>query len=409
MAGALRLTDQPPPLAQRELRLGGDIRFAVPPTLTTMAGDDPFRTSRTLFVQSGYGWLAVDLTPCIVLDDPATQLKPLLLLRDLAYGPGEVQQVDEQVWSCQRRADGPFPGAAYLMVDSGGEAVLAEFRWNSISPRPAEMRGQVEVAWQQIKANIAFPANSGVAELVRRGEGAIESLPKDPAELLPPDWQEVLTWQWFDDATPHTAQAIARYELGAESLHYSQLPDLTPPLIASGQELVDWYLSRDGSSYRYICRRLVPRPSLTQISELKNGVLHTRIFRGQQPLLDSRSDDLGPYVPGGLLPLVLGKLPNKKMVLRSESFLGIAAAAAPPLLILSPTADESRTMPGQQKPMRCWSIEVNGTGLVSHWYFDEAGQLMIVDLPGKLHVQRKEKTVAPPTTSRSALDEKVDD
>src|SRR5206468_2525652 len=93
------------------------------------------------------------------------------------------------------------------------------------------------------------------------------------------------------------------------------------------------------------------------------------------------------FVPGALLPLVMGKLKlsGGPMLLRTESFLGCEALGLPEPLTILIRPDESATTrkaEGESQPMRCVTAEVNGTGTVTRWYFRQSGELEYVQFPG---------------------------
>jgi hypothetical protein len=90
------------------------------------------------------------------------------------------------------------------------------------------------------------------------------------------------------------------------------------------------------------------------------------------------------YVPGQLLPLLMGKLSSTPMLLRAESFVTSEAPGAPePLTILiRPATNTTRKAEGDPTPLRCLTAEVNGSGRVSRWYFTSGGEVECVELPG---------------------------
>jgi len=104
--------------------------------------------------------------------------------------------------------------------------------------------------------------------------------------------------------------------------------------------------------------------------------------------------------PGGLLPLVLGKLPFEPMLLSTES-MPATPGVSPGLILLrlDPAFDLPRTLPGSREPMRCWNIMQSGCGESSRWYVDEKGKLQAVAFAGESGVaaQRVAPRFANPT------------
>ncbi len=90
------------------------------------------------------------------------------------------------------------------------------------------------------------------------------------------------------------------------------------------------------------------------------------------------------FIPGQLFPLIVGELSPGPMLLKTESFLEYECVAAPePLTVtIRPGPATSRKADGDEHPMRCVTAEVNGSGCLSRWYFNAAGELQSVELPG---------------------------
>jgi hypothetical protein len=103
------------------------------------------------------------------------------------------------------------------------------------------------------------------------------------------------------------------------------------------------------------------------------------------------SNDPAPpqFVPGALLPLLLPQLARDPMVLTSDTFPGREGIGPPqPLtLIIRPgddaspatTATTAGVGAGAGGSLRCVTVQVNGTGALSRWYFRKTGELARVD------------------------------
>src|SRR5262249_7101392 len=94
------------------------------------------------------------------------------------------------------------------------------------------------------------------------------------------------------------------------------------------------------------------------------------------------------FVPGALLPLLLEKLAadGKSMLIRTDSFPGFETVGAPEPLTLR--IEPGPAVPGQsdgekteKTPMRSLTIEVNGRGQISRWFFRADGEIDRVELP----------------------------
>jgi hypothetical protein len=82
------------------------------------------------------------------------------------------------------------------------------------------------------------------------------------------------------------------------------------------------------------------------------------------------------FVPGGWLSLLIGELTRQPMILRTESFVGHEGAAPPePLtLIVMHNAEATTRSAVDGTPLRCVTVQVNGSGEVSRWFFREDGR-----------------------------------
>jgi len=92
------------------------------------------------------------------------------------------------------------------------------------------------------------------------------------------------------------------------------------------------------------------------------------------------------YIPGALLPLVLGKLKPTPMLIRTESFPGGWEAVGPAellsVLIRPDETATTRKADGESGPMRCVTAQVNGSGEITRWYFRQSGELECIELSG---------------------------
>jgi hypothetical protein len=98
------------------------------------------------------------------------------------------------------------------------------------------------------------------------------------------------------------------------------------------------------------------------------------------------------FVPGALLPLLIGQLSRDPMLLLTDSFPGPEGIGPPQLLALMIRPAENRTRAttgtatraGDSASLRCVTVQVNGTGAQSRWYFRKTGELETVEWPGGL-------------------------
>jgi hypothetical protein len=96
------------------------------------------------------------------------------------------------------------------------------------------------------------------------------------------------------------------------------------------------------------------------------------------------------WVPGCWLPLLLGQLADKPMILRTESFVGCDGAPLPGLLTLLVSRGSGGPVKPDEmgEPMDCVVVNVNGTGQLSRWYYSKDGTLRYIDFADGLRARQ---------------------
>jgi hypothetical protein len=395
VANSLRLDAQPEILAGPQLSLPDNIHLETPRSLATFATHDKLRVSRTLVDTAAPDWLAVDLVPCVVLaHDPAPELLAMLMLRDSAWGLETVRQIDESTWTCQRRPEEAFGAWAYLRINGDGRALLAEFR--TAMPASAPVQARVEALWQQISPAIAFPNPSNVRERVKTGSAAVAQLPADPAALLDRP-QTVQSWEWYSEDLPKTSTMTIQYGFNATDAWGMITTENGPPPGSSNQQHSQWRLNRDGGVYDHLLIRF-GSARFSQECHLLNHRLQLTTRQIPGPVFQSVGEVPAAYLPGGILPLVLGRLPAQPMILHTETILAPheLPAIIPLRLLMEPAEDLPKHLPKHEQAMRCWSIRLNGASDSTRWYLDDAGQLHSITYPAGTHLHRLENETNAP-------------
>jgi hypothetical protein len=239
-----------------------------------------------------------------------------------------------------------------------------------------------------------FEDEADLSELLNRGVAARQAFGGDPHVLI--DWENPNEiWRWYDEISSRTS--LLRLAYRDEGVWVSASGSTTAglPMFAFDTEFFSWRLARDWSSYDFELTRAGQSSSLSHSVRVRKGKLESEIVEGGDGMIRGTADVSGIYVPGGLLPLVLGKLPFEPMLLSTES-MPATAGASPGLILLrlEPAFDLPRKLPGAPEPMRCWNVTLNGCGESTRWYVDEKGKLQAVVFAGKVILQRKEPDTA---------------
>lgn len=397
VAQSLRLDAQPELFAGPELQWGDGVRVEVPKGLVTFAVQDVLRVSRTLVDTEAPGWLAVDLVPCTVLaHDPGPEMLGMLMLRDAAWSVDDFRQIDESTWVCQRRSDSPFPAWAYLRIGGDGRAMLAEFRGGL--PGSAAMQARVEALWERLSLGIAFSGQGNVRERVKRGAAALRQGPADPAALLE-RVEPIQIWEWYSEDLPKTSAMKVQYGSNEAEVWGIVSSQDGPPLGSSVEQLSRWRLARDGGAYDHLLTH-TGSTRFSQECRVAKGMIHLATRRTPGMAFQSAGEVPEGFVPGGILPLALGRLPSEPMILHTEAMLapGELPAVVPLRLLMEPASDLPKHLPDHPQPMRCWSIRLNGASDATRWYLDDAGQLHSVTYPAGTHLHRRESNVNSPAS-----------
>ncbi|MGA2500998.1 MAG: hypothetical protein ABSH20_24950, partial [Tepidisphaeraceae bacterium] len=389
-----------PKSAGGPLELAEDIMLTVPAGLAEPSSNPPLRLDRTMMSLSSPGWLAVVFTPCWLLPgETGTTLGQRLLLRDPAYAPGEVEKIDDHTWRCKRAAGQAFPGTAYLRIGSTGRGVIVEFRWSS----PGGAGPDVEDLWERISETLAIAPTRTLPALLNAGAKALAGVGPDPRELFR-DRPSEDRWQWFNERSSQVAGGVVRRRVDEHGIWCKGMTDQWPPLSGNGREVFEWSIERDWSGYEMSLFRAGPMPVLSQESRLERALVLSVIGDGNRALARGETPVQPWFVPGGLLPAVLGRAPLEPMALETESIAGIVdSASAVPLLVLAePAFDMPRRLPNEIEPMRCWSVTISGWGQSSRWYYDPAGQLRHIAFAGGVHMTAIEPPTTRPATAPAA-------
>ena len=378
------------------LELADDIMLTVPAELAEPSSAPPLRLDRTMMSLASPGWLAVTFTPCWLLPgETGTTLGQRLLLRDPAYAPGQVEKIDDRTWRCHRSAGQAFPGTAYLRTSSTGRGLTVEFRW---SP-PGGAGPDVEDLWKRISETLAIAPTRALPGWLNAGARALAGVGADPRALFR-DRPNEDRWQWFNERSSQVASSVVRRRVDDHGIWCKGTTDQWPPLSGTGREVFEWSITRDWTGYEMSLLRAGPLPMLSQESRLERGLALSAVGEGNRAMARGETPVKPWFVPGGLLPAVLGRAALDPLALETESIAGIldSASAIPLLVLAEPAFDMPRRLPNEVEPMRCWSVTVSGWGQSSRWYYDSAGQLRHIAFAGGVHMTAIEPPATRPAT-----------
>jgi hypothetical protein len=415
VAAALTLANEP------ELGKGGDvvtlldgIRFTAPPRFAPVPETDPNRTDRRLWPAARPGrkptdfeedWQSIETVGCLCPDfDPAdakqaerakATLATLLLVRDSQWRGATVTSLGNRIW----RADPPHPdedgdrvpiaARAFLKTDPSGRALLTIVRGG------IGEEGDFDGPWRQIEPTVQFLPAADVATLEDVGTTEAARLRRAGYQKLLAD-RDIEWWLTtsHDTFIGWSSTEFTRGGGGGGGGAGVRGKKQSHARLATGEHVmhVTHDFSYDDAAARYtsIVTREQVGPAATlksiQTTTLADGKLSLKFDDRDRPSVQLWNGEPAPpqFVPGALLPLLIGQLSRDPMILQTDTFPGREGIGPPqPLtLIIRPGDNTIRTAPGDLTPLRCVTVQLNGAGTVSRWYFNKAGELQSVESSG---------------------------
>ena len=283
-----------------------------------------------------------------------------------------------------------FPETAYLLPDASGRALLAVLHggWNG--------GGAFEQVWGDIQSRAKFLPSSDIAQLEDAGTTEAARINREDLRKLladrdgdhggNPDGDH--DDQWFQRIDQSNRPHIGWSSLVWQTTKIAADVDLRQrdPSGEIDRIFGHWNID-DSQRYTAELNLTATRGNLfysfQQTTVRDHGLLTTTARQGKSQPREWKSSVPAQYIPGQLLPLLMGELSAGPMVLKSESFLDFECVAAPePFTIaIRPGPATQRKADGDEHPMRCVTAEVNGSGCLSRWYFNATGELESVELP----------------------------
>ena len=387
------------------VRLDEAITFNAPAAFAPVAQTDPLRTDRRLWrVEQGDDeheneghfegqWMTIETVGCLCPDlsaaDPKqveemkSRFATLLLVRDPGWRGATIAPAGARVW----RADWPsgsdgaehaFPDRAYLMTHPSGRALLALFHGGFGAT-------EFEPTWKELSASVQFLPTSDVASLEDVGTAEAARLRRQGYETLLSD-RDVEWWLWTQQDALIGWSCTDFTGRGLVGRHTSRLR------YGGGDEWVrlvhEFRYDDEGPQYDSGITRIQLDSGVSfeanQKVSLADGSLVLSYRHPPAKPLEWTGAARPQFVPGALLPLVMGKLSSDPMILLTDSFPGVEGIgpAEPLTVIVRPAGRESRVAKTDAGPMRCVTARVNGSGSVSRWYFRASGELEAVAWPG---------------------------
>jgi len=411
IAAAITLANEPELGKPGEIvTLVDGIRFTAPRRFAPVPQADPNVTDRLLWPAGTSGkmrddfndpWRAIETVGVLCPDfDPAdakqaerakTTLATLLLVRETLWRGATITSLGNKVWRAdpppRRDSDGSsrnraFPARAFLKTDPSGRALLTTVHCGFDE---ADFDGP----WKEIEPTIQFLPAADIAGLEDVGTSEAARLRRAGYEKLLAD-RDVEWWLWSSHDAYIGWSNIDFPGAGLAGKSQAHFRLAHGDLVG---HIVNNFSYQDGGPPQYtstITRdQIGPDSSIKTIQQttLKGGQLSMSFQHGDRAAaVQSWNGDPTPpqFVPGALLPLLLGQLSRDPMLLVTDTFPGREGLGPPqPLtVIIRPGDNMTRTAQGESTPLRCVTVQVNGAGAISRWYFRKTGELESVEGAG---------------------------
>lgn len=381
------------------VELVDEITVEAPSHYILLPNDDPNQLQRQLVFDGAWGSasVAIDLAACVFFpDDGDDALLAMLAARDPDWRSGPVKRLGNSTWSVDRTeaSSNGFPARACLTAHRDGRALLVVMRGG-----PGDRR-LFDSAWNSLAATVKFGGSKDLSGLLKNGADAVRELTAtDLTMRIEESGQRTwFAWDQSENADQETwSQQKWQWARGEEPnvLSGTRTMRTLDPHSADTQFEQQWSVAADFSRYQITTQRETHRAggfskkTLEQSFSQDKGRFTLAYTPGP-----SLNDVAAPaqFVPGALLPMLLRELAEKPALLRTESFVGIDTVAPPGLLTLFVTrlTDAPLRRDERGEPMDCISVSVNGTGVVSRWYYSPQDQgLRFIDFAGGVRASSK--------------------
>jgi len=409
IAASITLPLPPPASSEGLVRLEGGIQVTAPAQFRLVPEDDPDRIARQLlYANAPREWISIELIPFLLENSRTESLLALAALQGPRWLGGSVHAAGKQRWRIDppapstqasaetAAAEHDYPARAYVLAGSNGQAILALMHAGSLDP------ARLDAAWNALADSAHFTGTNDLPTLLHNGAEEAQRLNTLGLEPLIPTREEEW-WLWCRDTRDHYL-GWTHFHWGNEQPALWQAARDTRRRNPQGVSRVAqaWVSSADLSAYLCTTDRYESPDSgtqqfthtLHQITQLKQGQLS--IHYSSSAGTETASGPAPPqFVPGGWLPLLLGQVQPRAMVLKTDQFTGYEGVQFPGLLtlIVEPGPVQPATDPSGPSPItqadearggarRVVRVRVNGSGEISRWTFVNRDELESVDFPG---------------------------
>ncbi len=374
-----------PKLSDEGLHLRGGTTIDVPDGWVGITPEDPNRSSREIRMQSVGAnlWRGVTLVPVTLLpnDDPS-DIATLCSAWDTDWRLSQTKLLGPRRWRVERANEAWSDYAVsqiYVMGDPQGHGLMAIFEGSGSDD------SWIEPMWKALGDGTKFPQSSDLQPRLDAGAKIVSQIKEHGLNNFLGDVRPERWWLYCYVSPDHPIGWLHEEPVPGV-WRQSNESRFTFPERGNSSVLNQWEGNEKLNDYACSVQRKLFEPHGDETSHLR---LSATIRNGKIELSASGTDveskesiDPSPiYLPGGWAGLLVGKLPEKPMILETDTFPGYEGAATSSLmqLIITPSSDVAHSGQPDAKPLRCMDVEVNGSGEISRWFFKSDGSLDSID------------------------------
>jgi hypothetical protein len=394
----MKISGETPATREARLTLTNGLSLDVPDGFDVMPASDPNSSVRQLVMQRDdqQERLAIDLIPCVQFpNDPPDDIRTMLLLHDARLAMANLHQRDDGAWVVDNStSDGDIPTTgARVITRPDGNSLLLIF-----SGAPVD-GAEFNQAFATLSGDITVNNSTDYSKLQSTGASELERLSHIGLGDLLGSGGMAEQW-WLISDTGNNTRIGWMHEKAGKTVKWSAEREWR---MRQEKEILSinetWYGGPGLNGYDYQMKASAADDDANsgndkmnlyaqQHTTLQNGSLQTQANFHETELHSPGNPPPAGFVPGGWLSNLIGKLSDKPMVLRSESFVDFASPIVQPMKLVVTPGGPAKSIDNGKTPLRCVSVEVSGTGEIGRWYFRPDGTLDSVDFPEGLEIVR---------------------
>jgi hypothetical protein len=386
IAATIKIADEPPLTEAPEIVLGNDVHVPVPDLFATVKQDDPLLTARLMRTKSASGVMrSIMVAPMVMLPkDTRETVHSAVALFDYNFEDADVRQEEGGAWRADIDATARevLPMRAFVLGKNGA-GVIAVFRGG-------EDDAWIDDAWRAMREKLVFPQETDVSDLLASGATEAKRVAETGLKKLLPETNDEQWWLVCIQSADHP-MGWRKLTPGGTTWNLQQRVQFERQM---QETMLKWKGAMDLKSYS--------ASQKFDVTDLREETPEARIPRGVTVALSNGKIDLTPlpaknpisftaptdFIPGAWLPLILPKLSDHPMIVRTDSSIEYAHVKNTDLLTVTvrPEPDVKRTADDGATPVKCVSLEFSGSGEKMRFFFRPDGTLESADSPQSIRL-----------------------